>query len=328
MAGPANSQIVKAALEWSSPASVVLVILQIFAGRLLLFALFPPSKPEISPMHVHILGICGTFMGGVAALARAAGFRVSGSDRNVYPPMSTQLQALGIAVTEGFDAAQLTPAPDVVLVGNVMTRGQPVIEALLELGLPYASGPEWLAREVLKGRWVLAVAGTHGKTTTASLLAWILERAGRNPGFLIGGVPTNFGVSARLGARPYFVIEADEYDTAFFDKRAKFVHYHPRTLTLNNLEYDHADIYPDVGAIQRQFHHLVRIVPGAAHRVERRRRAFEGHAADGLLDALEGFAREPRPGALWSARAVHGVQDFSRFEILEAGSRAARCSGR
>src|ERR1700719_2005913 len=203
----------------------------------------PPRQGlKSAPMHIHILGICGTFMGGVAALARAAGFSVSGSDRNVYPPMSTQLQALGIAVTEGFDAAQLTPAPDVVLVGNVMTRGQPVIEALLELGLPYASGPEWLAREVLKGRWVLAIAGTHGKTTTASLLAWILEHAGRNPGFLIGGVPTNFGVSARLGARPYFVIEADEYDTAFFDKRAKFVHYHPRTLTLNNLEYDHADI--------------------------------------------------------------------------------------
>ena len=271
-------------------------------------------------MRVHILGICGTFMGGVAALARAAGFSVSGSDRNVYPPMSTQLQALGIAVTEGFDAAQLTPAPDVVLVGNVMTRGQPVIEALLELGLPYASGPEWLAREVLKGRWVRAVAGTHGKTTTASLLAWILEHAGRNPGFLIGGVPTNFGVSARLGARPYFVIEADEYDTAFFDKRAKFVHYHPRTLTLNNLEYDHADIYPDVGAIQRQFHHLVRIVPGGGRIV--------WNAADALLKdtlqmgcwtPLEGFAREPRPGALWSTRAVHGVQDFSRFEILEGG---------
>jgi len=271
-------------------------------------------------MHVHILGICGTFMGGVAALARAAGFRVSGSDRNVYPPMSTQLEALGIAVTEGFEAAQLTPAPDVVLVGNVMTRGQPVIEALLESGLPFASGPEWLAREVLKGRWVLAVAGTHGKTTSASLLAWILEHAGRNPGFLIGGVPANFGVSARLGAAPCFVIEADEYDTAFFDKRAKFVHYSPRTLILNNLEYDHADIYPDVGAIQRQFHHLVRIVPGGGRIV--------WNAADALLrdtlqmgcwTPLEGFAREPRTDALWSARAVRGAQDFSRFEILEGG---------
>src|SRR5205823_1625596 len=198
------------------------------------------------------------------------------------------------AATEGFEAAQLTPAPDVVLVGNVMTRGQPVIEALLESGLPFASGPEWLAREVLKGRWVLAVAGTHGKTTSASLLAWILEHAGRNPGFLIGGVPANFGVSARLGAAPCFVIEADEYDTAFFDKRAKFVHYSPRTLILNNLEYDHADIYPDVGAIQRQFHHLVRIVPGGGRIV--------WNAADALLrdtlqmgcwTPLEGFAREP-----------------------------------
>src|ERR1700733_9916312 len=214
-------------------------------------------------MHVHILGICGTFMGGVAAIARAAGFTVTGSDRDVYPPMSTQLEALGITLTEGFEAAQLTPAPDVVVVGNVMTRGQPVIEALLESRLPYLSGPEWLSREVLRERWVLAVAGTHGKTTTAALLAWILEHAGLNPGFLIGGVPANFGQSARLGSAPFFVIEADEYDTAFFDKRAKFVHYRPRTVVLNNLEYDHADIYPDVAAIQRQFHHLVRIVPGS-----------------------------------------------------------------
>src|SRR5271155_2914535 len=214
-------------------------------------------------MHVHILGICGTFMGGIAAIARAAGFRVTGSDRNVYPPMSTQLEALGIELTEGFEAAQLVPAPDVVVVGNVMTRGQPVIEALLESGLPYCSGPEWLAREVLKKRWVLAVAGTHGKTTTSSLLAWILESAGLNPGFLIGGVPENFGLSARLGAEPFFVIEADEYDSAFFDKRAKFVHYRPRTVILNNLEYDHADIYPDVAAIRRQFNQLLRTVPGA-----------------------------------------------------------------
>src|SRR5262249_32326432 len=213
-------------------------------------------------MHIHILGICGTFMGGIAAIARAAGFRVTGSDRNVYPPMSTQLEALGIELTEGFEAAQLTPAPDMVVVGNVMTRGMPVVEELLERGLPYASGPAWLSSAVLKDRWVLAVAGTHGKTTTSSLLAWILEHAGREPGFLIGGVPGNFGVSARLGKPPFFVIEADEYDTAFFDKRAKFVHYRPRTLILNNLEYDHADIYSDVGAIQRQFHHLVRIVPG------------------------------------------------------------------
>ena len=271
-------------------------------------------------MHVHILGICGTFMGGVAALARAAGFRVTGSDRNVYPPMSTQLEALGIELTEGFDAAQLTPAPDVVVVGNVMTRGQPVVEALLDSGLPYASGPEWLARAVLKGRWVLAVAGTHGKTTTASLLAWILEHAGQRPGFLIGGVPANFGVSARLGSGPGFVIEADEYDTAFFDKRAKFVHYHPRTVILNNLEYDHADIYPDLGAIQRQFHHLVRIVPGGGRIV--------WNAADarlketlqmGCWTPLEGFARQARAEALWSARALPGAEDCSRFEVLEGG---------
>src|SRR6516225_4763380 len=202
-------------------------------------------------MHVHILGICGTFMGGIAAIARAAGFTVTGSDRNVYPPMSTQLEALGITLTEGFEAAQLTPAPDMVVVGNVMTRGHAVVEALLESALPYTSGPEWLAREVLKDRWVLAIAGTHGKTTTASLLAWILEHAGLAPGFLIGGVPANFGVSARLGAGRHFVIEADEYDTAFFDKRSKMVHYRPSIAILNNIEFDHADIFPDLAVIER-----------------------------------------------------------------------------
>jgi UDP-N-acetylmuramate: L-alanyl-gamma-D-glutamyl-meso-diaminopimelate ligase len=271
-------------------------------------------------MRVHILGICGTFMGGIAALARAAGFTVSGSDRNVYPPMSTQLESLGIALTEGFDAAQLAPAPDVVLVGNVMTRGMPVIEALLESSLPYASGPEWLAREVLKSRHVLAVAGTHGKTTTASLLAWILEHSGLEPGFLIGGVPANFGVSARLGAGSCFVIEADEYDTAFFDKRAKFVHYRPRTVILNNLEYDHADIYSDVAAIQRQFHHLVRIVPASGRIVWNAADARLAQTlAMGCWSEREGFAREARPEARWSARAVRGAPDFSRFEILEDG---------
>ncbi|HTL19369.1 MAG TPA: UDP-N-acetylmuramate:L-alanyl-gamma-D-glutamyl-meso-diaminopimelate ligase [Steroidobacteraceae bacterium] len=273
-----------------------------------------------TPSHVHILGICGTFMGGIAAIARAAGFTVTGSDRNVYPPMSTQLTELGIALTEGFDAAQLVPAPDVVVVGNVMTRGQPVVEALLESRLPFFSGPEWLAREVLKDRWVLAVAGTHGKTTTASLLAWILEHAGLDPGFLIGGVPGNFGVSARLGSGPFFVIEADEYDTAFFDKRAKFVHYRPRTVVLNNLEYDHADIYPDIGSIQRQFHHLVRIVPGNGRIV--------WNAADALLRETlamgcwtphEGFARTARSDALWSAQPLPGAADYSRFEVLEGG---------
>ena len=199
-------------------------------------------------------------MGGIAAIARAAGHRVSGSDRNVYPPMSTQLAALGIELTEGYEAAQLDVRPDVVIVGNVCSRGMPVIEALLERGIPYTSGPEWLAREVLADRWVLAVAGTHGKTTTSAMLAWILEDAGLSPGFLIVGIPGNFSVSARLGELPFFVIEADEYDTAFFDKRAKFVHYRPRTLVLNNLEYDHADIYPDLAAIERQVNHLVRTV--------------------------------------------------------------------
>ncbi|MFL6602148.1 MAG: UDP-N-acetylmuramate:L-alanyl-gamma-D-glutamyl-meso-diaminopimelate ligase [Steroidobacteraceae bacterium] len=273
-------------------------------------------------MHVHILGICGTFMGGIAAIARAAGHRVTGSDRNVYPPMSTQLEALGIEVIQGFEASQLDPAPDVVVVGNVMTRGQPVIEALLEMGIPYASGPEWLSREVLKDRWVLAVAGTHGKTTTSSVLAWILEDAGLAPGFLIGGVPANFDTSARLGSEPFFVIEADEYDTAFFDKRAKFVHYRPRTVILNNLEYDHADIYPDVESIQRQFHHLVRIVPGSGRIVWNASDArLEQTLAMGCWTPCEGFARSEAgaPDALWTARPTGGVDDFSQFEVLEGG---------
>src|SRR5579862_9473015 len=270
-------------------------------------------------MHVHILGICGTFMGGIAAIARAAGFTVTGSDRNVYPPMSTQLASLGVAVIEGFAAAQLEPAPDVVVVGNVMTRGQPVIEALLESAIPYMSGPEWLSREVLQERWVLAVAGTHGKTTTASLLAWILEYAGLKPGFLIGGVPQNFGLSARLGTEPFFVIEADEYDTAFFDKRAKFVHYRPRTVILNNLEYDHADIYPDIASIQRQFHHLVRIVPGNGRIIwNAADPALCATLAMGAWTPLEGFARTPQPQALWSAQ---GADDYSRFQVFE-GSEA------
>jgi UDP-N-acetylmuramate: L-alanyl-gamma-D-glutamyl-meso-diaminopimelate ligase len=273
-------------------------------------------------MHVHILGICGTFMGGIAAIARAAGHRVTGSDRNVYPPMSTQLEALGIDVIQGFEASQLDPAPDVVVVGNVMTRGQPVIEALLEMGIPYASGPEWLSREVLKDRWVLAVAGTHGKTTTSSLLAWILEDAGLAPGFLIGGVPANFDTSARLGSEPFFVIEADEYDTAFFDKRAKFVHYRPRTVILNNLEYDHADIYPDVESIQRQFHHLVRIVPGSGRIVWNASDArLEQTLAMGCWTPCEGFARSEAGAAdaLWTAQPTGGVDDFSQFEVLEGG---------
>lgn len=213
-------------------------------------------------MKIHILGICGTFMGGLALIARTMGHQVSGSDANVYPPMSTQLEQAGIRLMEGYAADHLDPPPDQVVVGNALSRGNPAIEYLLDRGLPYTSGPQWLAEHVLQGRWVLAVAGTHGKTTTAGMLAWILDYAGLSPGFLIGGVPRNFGVSARPGDSPFFVIEADEYDTAFFDKRSKFVHYRPRTLVMNNLEFDHADIFDDLKAIQRQFHHLVRTVPG------------------------------------------------------------------
>ena len=214
-------------------------------------------------MHIHILGICGTFMGGVAVLARAAGHCVTGCDANVYPPMSLQLQEQGIELIEGYDPAQVALAPDLWVIGNVVGRGNPLMEEILDRGLPYVSGPQWIGEHVLAGSWVLAVAGTHGKTTTASLLAWLLEDAGLAPGFLIGGVPLNFGVSARLPRQdsPFFVIEADEYDTAFFDKRSKFVHYRPRTAILNNLEYDHADIFQDLAAIETQFHHLVRTVP-------------------------------------------------------------------
>jgi UDP-N-acetylmuramate: L-alanyl-gamma-D-glutamyl-meso-diaminopimelate ligase len=264
-------------------------------------------------MHLHILGICGTFMGGIAALARAAGHRVTGSDANVYPPMSTQLEAQGISLIEGYEPAQLDLAPDVVVVGNVMTRGMPVVERLLDGVIPYVSGPEWLAANILRGREVAAVAGTHGKTTTSSMLAWILEDAGRDPGFLIGGIPANFGTSARAGAGAPFVIEADEYDTAFFDKRAKFVHYRPRHLLLTNLEFDHADIYPDLAAIQRQFHHLVRTVPGSGR--------ITWNAADAALKATLAmgawtprteFAREAQ--AEWRARLLS--PEGSAFEVL------------
>ncbi len=213
-------------------------------------------------MHIHILGICGTFMGGIAVLAKQAGHTVTGCDAGVYPPMSTQLEEQGIALTEGFDPAQIQLEPDMFVIGNVVSRGNPLMEEILNRGLPYVSGPQWLAEHVLKDKWTLAVAGTHGKTTTSAMLAWILEYAGLQPGFLIGGVPQNFGVSARLTDSPFFVVEADEYDTAFFDKRSKFVHYHPRTAVLNNLEFDHADIFPDLAAIETQFHHLVRTVPG------------------------------------------------------------------
>lgn len=278
-------------------------------------------------MHIHILGICGTFMGGIAAIAHAAGHRVTGADRDVYPPMSTQLEALGIRLIEGYGAEQLELQPDVIVVGNVMTRGMPVIEAVLERGLPYMSGPEWLASAVLRERWVLAVAGTHGKTTTTSMLAWILEDAGLAPGFLIGGVPQNFGHSARLGSAPFFVIEADEYDTAFFDKRAKFVHYRPRTLILNNLEYDHADIYPDLASIERQFQHLLRTVPGGGRIVcNGRDPSLARVLAGGCWTPVERFAlsatgqAESAPAAPidWGIAAPDGA-DYSHFEVLLEG---------
>src|SRR5437868_12979161 len=241
-------------------------------------------------MHVHILGICGTFMGGIAALARASGHRVTGSDQNVYPPMSDQLRALDIELIEGYDPAQLRLNPDVVVIGNVMSRGNALIEALLESDIPYTSGPEWLSRHVLAKRWTLAVAGTHGKTTTSSILAWILEFAGLEPGFLIGGVPGNFNRTARLGGGQHFVVEADEYDTAFFDKRAKFVHYRPRTAVLNNLEHDHADIFPDLAAIETQFHHLVRTVPASGRLVvNAREEALQRVIARGCWSEVQRF---------------------------------------
>ncbi|MBO9689204.1 MAG: UDP-N-acetylmuramate:L-alanyl-gamma-D-glutamyl-meso-diaminopimelate ligase [Mitsuaria chitosanitabida] len=255
-------------------------------------------------MHIHILGICGTFMGGLAALAREAGHTVTGCDANVYPPMSTQLEALGIELIQGFGAEQLSLKPDLFVVGNVVTRSSegrfPLMEAILDAGLPYTSGPQWLAEHVLQGKHVLAVAGTHGKTSTTSMLTWILEAAGLAPGFLIGGVPQNFGVSARLGGGKYFVIEADEYDTAFFDKRSKFVHYRPRTAILNNLEHDHADIFPDLAAIETQFHHLVRTVPPSGRLVvNAREEALQRVLSRGCWSEVQRFgARKEEPGAL------------------------------
>ncbi|MES9880530.1 MAG: UDP-N-acetylmuramate:L-alanyl-gamma-D-glutamyl-meso-diaminopimelate ligase [Sedimenticola sp.] len=264
-------------------------------------------------MHIHILGICGTFMGGIALLARAMGHEVSGSDANVYPPMSSQLEAAGIELMEGYDPAHLKPAPDRVVVGNAMSRGNPAVEYMLDAGLAYTSGPQWLAEHVLQGRWVLAVAGTHGKTSTASLLAWILEDAGLNPGFLIGGVPCNFGLSARLGNAPFFVVEADEYDTAFFDKRSKFVHYHPRTLIMNNLEFDHADIFDDLAMIQRQFHHLVRTVPGTGLIITPTTDpAMDEVLAMGCWSQIERFGADG--DGLWRARRL--TADGSRFQPL------------
>ena len=270
-------------------------------------------------MHIHILGICGTFMGGIAALAREGGHTVTGCDANVYPPMSDQLRGLGIDLIEGFDADQLSLRPDLFVVGNVVTRGNPLMEAILDAGLPYTSGPQWLAEHVLAGRHVLAVAGTHGKTSTSSMLAWMLEHADLKPGFLIGGVPMNFGVSARLGTGA-FVIEADEYDTAFFDKRSKFVHYRPRTAVLNNLEFDHADIFDDLAAIERQFHHLVRTVPASGRLVvNAREESLRRVLAMGCWSEVTRFgARKEEPGALRARGEPHG------FDVLRGSLKVAR----
>ena len=268
-------------------------------------------------MHIHILGICGTFMGGIAAIAREAGHRVTGCDADVYPPMSDQLRALGIDLVEGFGADQLALKPDVFVVGNVVKRGMPLMEAILDDGARCTSGPQWLAENVLHGRHVLAVAGTHGKTTTTSMLAWILDSAGLQPGFLVGGVPQNFGVSARLGQGRCFVIEADEYDTALFDKRSKFVHYRPRTAILNNLEYDHADIFPDLAAIETQFHHLVRTVPAIGRLVVNARdEALQRVLQRGCWSEVQRFGtRREEPGGL-CARG-----DPRSFDVLRGSLR-------
>jgi UDP-N-acetylmuramate: L-alanyl-gamma-D-glutamyl-meso-diaminopimelate ligase len=275
-------------------------------------------------MHIHILGICGTFMGGIAAIAREAGHRVTGCDANVYPPMSDQLRALGIDLIEGFAADQLALKPDLFVIGNVVTRGNALMEAILDAGAAYTSGPQWLAENVLhhpsRPRHVLAVAGTHGKTTTTSMLAWILDQAGQKPGFLVGGVPLNFGISARLGDGAPFVIEADEYDTAFFDKRSKFVHYRPRTAILNNLEFDHADIFPDLAAIETQFHHLVRTVPASGRLVvNAREAALDRVLARGCWSTLQRFgARKEEPGALRARGEPHA------FDVLRGSLKIAR----
>ncbi|MFY9513459.1 MAG: UDP-N-acetylmuramate:L-alanyl-gamma-D-glutamyl-meso-diaminopimelate ligase, partial [Rubrivivax sp.] len=271
-------------------------------------------------MHLHILGICGTFMGGLAALAREAGHRVTGCDAGVYPPMSDQLRALGIELIEGFGAEQMALAPDVFVIGNVVTRGNPLMEALLDAGARYTSGPQWLADNVLQGRHVLAVAGTHGKTTTTSMLAWVLDQAGLQPGFLVGGVPQNFGVSARLGQGQCFVIEADEYDTALFDKRSKFVHYRPRTAVLNNLEHDHADIFPDLAAIETQFHHLVRTVPASGRLVVNARdEALQRVLQRGCWSEVQRFGtKREEPGGLCARGEPHA------FDVLRGSLKLGR----
>ncbi|MEA3292468.1 MAG: UDP-N-acetylmuramate:L-alanyl-gamma-D-glutamyl-meso-diaminopimelate ligase, partial [Pseudomonadota bacterium] len=269
-------------------------------------------------MHCHILGICGTFMAGIALLAKEAGHEVSGSDAGVYPPMSTMLDAHGIEVRAGYRPEHLEPTPDCVIIGNALSRGNPEVEAVLTRRLEYASGPEWLRRHVLKNRTVLAVAGTHGKTTTASILAWILEDSDRQPGFLIGGKPGNFDGSARLGAGKPFVVEADEYDTAFFDKRSKFVHYRPAVAVLNNLEFDHADIFDDIGQIRRQFHHLVRTIPGDGRLiVNRQDNNLDRVLAMGCWTPVEYFSVTDDSGIEWRAQAL--CEDCSRFSVLRHG---------
>ncbi|MET0320988.1 MAG: UDP-N-acetylmuramate:L-alanyl-gamma-D-glutamyl-meso-diaminopimelate ligase [Duganella sp.] len=273
-------------------------------------------------MHIHILGICGTFMGGLAVLAKEAGHRVTGCDANVYPPMSTQLEAQGIELIQGFGPEQTALAPDLYVVGNVVSRGNPLMEEILNLGLPYVSGPQWMGEHILRDRWVLAVAGTHGKTTTTAMLTWILEDAGYAPGFLIGGVPRNFGVSARIQGNKesiFFVIEADEYDTAFFDKRSKFVHYHAKTAILNNLEYDHADIFPDLAAIETQFHHLVRTVPGIGRVIYNADEASLARVLErGCWSERENFGKGSDGYADWSM-AEH---DDGSFDVLFQGKQA------
>lgn len=270
-------------------------------------------------MKIHIVGICGTFMGGVALLARAQGHQVSGQDAGVYPPMSTQLAEQGITLHEGYEPEAIPEDVDMVVIGNALSRGNPAVEFVLDRGLPYTSGAQWLSDNFLQGKWVLAVAGTHGKTTTASMLAWVLEYAGMKPGFLIGGIPQNFGLSARPGETPFFVVEADEYDTAFFDKRSKFVHYRPRTLVLNNLEFDHADIFPDLAAIQRQFHHLVRTVPGQGLILSAEGDAnLDAVIAQGCWTPLEYFGGDSG----WAAR--DGSADGSQFDVYFEGVKQGR----
>lgn len=274
-------------------------------------------------MHIHILGICGTFMGGIAAIAKQLGHHVTGSDLNVYPPMSTQLEELGIKLSSGWDVEQFKQEPDLVIIGNALSRGNPAVEYVLSRNIPYTSGPEWLKREVLQNRWVIAASGTHGKTTTSGMVAWILESCGMNPGYLIGGVPGNFEVSARLGDSPFFVIEADEYDTAFFDKRSKFVHYLPKTLIINNLEFDHADIFDSLKDIQKQFHHLVRTVPnGGLILFNPAEQSVKDTLIKGCWTPTETVNIKGQDDSQWQARIIdnsEGQKDGSRFDVLLNG---------